>query len=342
MHIHAIKPSIHEVPELYTNCNFQERDTDQWKMESSCQKKRANGYDSEDSDDDNVALAGIQKRMQSANQDKVKDVFHGMSHQDQTLELILDLLGDIQSKLAAVEKRQERMEQKQDRLRELVKLVLVRERREKAADPHSPTEDTPRGDRQQPLFENRPRVLFDSPAVSTGDAYPTPVPVRSMAATETPQDDGRDPNESEKSVSSPATLMPRTVTGPENDTYLLGGNEGMVRAVDDYKVILKEVQQRKRCTDNDRGRLMCINLLKREIPKKELAAQNVTGNSRDENNKRCKIPQINRSIVHSIFSQAKMQFPGFTDWYTDSRCKTVEALNECCKRARYEVIIRKT
>ena len=62
----------------------------------------------------------------------------------------------------------------------------------------------------------------------------------------------------------------------------------MVRSVSEYKVILKEVNQRKQEASNaDRGRLLCLNLMGREIPKEELARKNVTGNSSDKNNKKC-------------------------------------------------------
>ena len=53
-----------------------------------------------------------------------------MSRQEQTSELILDILGDIQSRLVTMQEKQEEMEKKQldidfkqDRLRELVKVM---------------------------------------------------------------------------------------------------------------------------------------------------------------------------------------------------------------------------
>ena len=112
----------------------------------------------------------------------------------------------------------------------------------------------------------------------------------------------------------------------------------MIRQVSDYKCILREVQMRKRtATEVESARLLCLNLMKREIPKDELAQQNITGNSRDHNKKKGRIPKIDSEILHSIFGQAKLQFPGFNEWYTDHKCKTVEMLNDGCKRARREV-----
>ena len=106
----------------------------------------------------------------------------------------------------------------------------------------------------------------------------------------------------------------------------------MVRSIIDYKILLRDIQARKQNTpDNDRARLLCRNLLKREIPRDELARRN------DKNNKKCQIPQINREVIHAIFQQAKLQFPEFTDWYTDHKCKTVEVRNDGCKLARQEI-----
>ena len=98
------------------------------------------------------------------------------------------------------------------------------------------------------------------------------------------------------------------ISGVEADTYLLGGNKNMVRYVQDYRASMLQVHHRKHhATEDVRGRLLCLNLLKREVPKEEMARKNITGNSRDENNKKCRIAQIDPEILHSIFQPARMQ-----------------------------------
>lgn len=243
-------------------------------------------------------------------------MFHGddqISRQEQTSELILEILGDIQSRLATIQEKQDEMERKQvamdikqDRLREMVKVL---------ASAISPD-----------IIEESATTSL--PSVPSIQALP-PVPSIPAPASEPLSE-----------VLGPSKAQPpsaKVMAGSDSGTYLLGGSETRVRSVDEYNTMLKEVHQRRRnASDNEKGKLLCVCLLKREIPKDELAIKNVTGNSRDENNKRCKIPQLDRDIINCIFHQTKMQFPAFSDWYTDSKSKTVEALNECCKRARYE------
>ena len=59
-------------------------------------------------------------------------------------------------------------------------------------------------------------------------------------------------------------------------------------------------------------------------PQGRTGNKNMMGNSRSNDNKKCKIPQFDREILQSIFQKVRMQFPGFQDWYTDNKCKTVE------------------
>ena len=128
------------------------------------------------------------------------------------------------------------------------------------------------------------------------------------------------------------------LAGPLSGTYLLGGSEEMVRRIADYTTILRKVTQRCQfASDIEKGKLLCVFLLKQEVPLEELASKNVTGMSRDEHHKRCTIPQLNQSLIHCIFQQAKMQYPDFIDWYTDSECRTIKALNKCSKWANHEL-----
>ena len=271
-----------------------------------------------------------------------------MSRQEQTSELILDILGDIQSRLVTMQEKQEEMEKKQldidfkqDRLRELVKVMASKISPDILEEPSNPptpsvssTPVRPTG-LPVPVRLPGPSILDGPPGPSTQGrpSGPSTQAHQFMRPISVPSSEQETAVDTTPSQPQSAKLM----SGPDSGTYLLGGSETLVRSVADYNAMLREVQQRRRnASDNEKGKLLCVCLLKREVPKEELAIKNVTGNSRDENNKRCKIPQLDRVIINSIFHQAKMQFTGFSDWYTDSKSKTVEALNECCKRARYE------
>ena len=64
---------------------------------------------------------------------------------------------------------------------------------------------------------------------------------------------------------------------------------------------------------------------------------NITGKTRDPDTKKyAEIPKLDDRVVRAIFQQAKYQFPEFKDSYTDTKCPTVQLLNDVCKHARYE------
>lgn len=233
------------------------------------------------------------------------------SRPDQTL---VDMMSNIQKSMevgfASVNRRLDTIEERQERLADAVKFVASK---------------------------IAPEIIAgaDNSNAPPSPHHPNPSPLPFIASPpEPPRINPAPPT----SPSPTHQLNPRYIPGREEDTYLLGGNEGMVRSVVEYKTILREVYTRKRtATDIERARLLCLNLMKREVPKEELAKSNVTGNSRDENKKKCKIPQIDRRLLHAIFQQTRQQFPEFKDWYTDTKCKTVEILNDGCKRARKEL-----
>ena len=61
---------------------------------------------------------------------------------------------------------------------------------------------------------------------------------------------------------------------------------------------------------------------------------NVTGCSRGDDGKIINIEKLDAQVLNGIFHQAQHQFPGFSDWYDDKKCKTVKELNIFCKRER--------
>ena len=116
----------------------------------------------------------------------------------------------------------------------------------------------------------------------------------------------------------------------------------MQRDVEWYKNLINQVKCRKKDNDNDRGRLLCQGLLRDEFSKDDLAAHNLTGVSRGDNNKFVHIPKLDERVLNSIFMQAKIQFSGFEDSHLQLACETVKALNRICKVARKELSLAAT
>ena len=276
--------------------------------------------------DSDVSVDGPRKQICT---DSVKRMIHceeQTSHQVQSSTLIINLLSDIQSRLVTIQDKVDRIDQKQsametmqgvmdhkqDRLHEMIVGLKA------APDLHSEASIAETPVPAQPSTS----TAQSSPSTSTTTLFPATAGTQSVVS----------------SYSTSLPLPARFVAGPESGTFLLGGSETLIRSVADYNTALYKVQtQRRLATNKQKARFLCIHLLKCEFPRHELARKNLTGNSRDDNNKRCKIPQLDRNIIQSIFIQAQTQFPDFTDWYTDTNCKTVEAMNECCKRARYQL-----
>ena len=129
--------------------------------------------------------------------------------------------------------------------------------------------------------------------------------------------------------------LPRFINAPTPGKLLLGGDSGMERDLGWYKKLLKQAKCRKKETDDERGRLLCQGLLRAEFSTEELACGNMTGRSRSELNKFIEIPRLNERVLNAIFTQARYQFPGFVDCYTDLQCPTVKALNRICKVTRF-------
>ncbi len=109
----------------------------------------------------------------------------------------------------------------------------------------------------------------------------------------------------------------------------------MIRSIDDYRKILKDVSIQRKQSDADNGRMLCGSLLRSELSIDQMATSNVTGKSRDPiTKKRILLDAIDDRLLHAIFAQAKLQFAGFSDSYMDHKSATVQYLNENCKRVR--------
>ena len=122
---------------------------------------------------------------------------------------------------------------------------------------------------------------------------------------------------------------------PAPGQYLIGGHPSFKRNIQDYKKLLEKVSCYRNTSDADNGRLLCLKYLREEVSTEELATKNVTGVSRLTNGSMISVPKLNEEFLGAIFTQAKHQFPGFTDWFMDSKCRTVKAVNDMCRKARH-------
>ena len=130
-------------------------------------------------------------------------------------------------------------------------------------------------------------------------------------------------------------FTPRVINMPAPGQYLIGGHPSFKRNIQDYKKLLEKVSYHRKTSDADNGRLLCMKYLREEVSTEELATKNVTGVSRLANGSKTSVPKLNEEFLRAIFTQAKHQFPGFTDWLTDPKCRTVYAINSMCRQARH-------
>ena len=141
----------------------------------------------------------------------------------------------------------------------------------------------------------------------------------------------------DQSINSRGTdvLKPRLLGVPEPGKYLLGGNPSLVRNINDYNAMLKQIPKTLMKHPADFGRRLCGLLMRQEFSKEELATKNVTGVSRHLNRHTFPIEKLDPVIMDAIFEQAQYQFPD-VDFMTDegTRRKIITYLNDICKHAR--------
>ena len=130
-------------------------------------------------------------------------------------------------------------------------------------------------------------------------------------------------------------FLPRCLDGPDMTTYCLGGIEEFVQPRKTYLKCLKEIQSFKKTTDEDFGRLLCLALVRKEFSTEDLQTKNVTGVSKSADRKtKHVLEKLDEKKLKAIFNQAMIQFPGFNDDMSDTKSKTVIAIQDICKRAR--------
>ena len=107
---------------------------------------------------------------------------------------------------------------------------------------------------------------------------------------------------------------------PAPGQYFIGGFSAFERSVDDYKILLKEVSSCGKTDDKENGQLLCMKLLERELSN-ALTIQNAScvlwkDHTKDKSGKL--VPKLNEELLCAIFTQAKHEFPGFTDFVVGS------------------------
>ena len=133
-------------------------------------------------------------------------------------------------------------------------------------------------------------------------------------------------------------VTPMYISSTEN-TYLLGGVDGLHRALADYITALRKVVSRAASKPEAMGRMMCSILVRMEFSDDDLVQKNVTGKTRDSVTKKLiDIPKLDTKIMDAIFRQAKLQFSGFSDNVSDSGCQTVKLINDTCKHMRQKSV----
>ena len=120
--------------------------------------------------------------------------------------------------------------------------------------------------------------------------------------------DGTDSNKRLK-----PSFTPRVINMPAPGQYLVGGHPSFKRNIQDYKKLLEKVSYYRKTSDAENGRLLCMKYLREEVSMEEMATKNVTGVSRLTNGSKTKLPKLDEDFLRAIFTQAKHQFPGFTD-----------------------------
>ena len=273
-------------------------------------------HESSDSEDE-IALGALQNRIIKKRQNAVREAINGRLQSARNEDGFAQLLASVtlikstvQHISAAVSTMQSSLTQLQEdvtllkRDRDLLKRII---NNTSPATPGSTTSAT--------------APTAARPAGNQPDAPETPRTARPAAIT----------------TGSPYTA--RYISAPTPGKMFLGGTEGMERDITWYKDILKMVSWKKKDTDQERGRLLCMKLLRVEFSRDDLSTKNVTGFTRADNHKIIEMPMLDQGVLFAIFNQAKYQWPQFTDWYNMRSCATVKDLNDICKKVRKEHIV---
>ena len=279
-------------------------------------------YDESSSDsEDEVALGTLQSRMLKQRRNDVREAINGRLQSVRNEDGFAQLLASVTSINATVQHISAAVSTMQNHLTQL-------------------QEDVNLIKRNRDLLK---RIVHNtSPGTSTSSASATPAGSGNRQEPQITPETPRTARPSATDTTSNSPYKSRYISAPTPGKMFLGGDEGMERDITWYEQMLKMVSWKKKDTDQDRGRLLCMKLFRAEFSKEDLAMKNVTGFTRDNNHKIVIIPTLEQRVLFAIFNQAKTQFPLFSDWYTMRSSATVKDLNDICKKARkdrnYQVV----
>ena len=147
---------------------------------------------------------------------------------------------------------------------------------------------------------------------------------KNKESSENMGDDEQGHEEEEEEDDEADMVLPKYVSGPDEDTMLLGGDQTRKRDLEWYMNILNgPLCKRKRSTSElDAGRDLCYALLKAELDEETVMTHNLNGVTFVSSTFVKSYPKIDSTLVECIYKQVKLQFPGFSCKHDVIICKS--------------------
>ena len=281
-------------------------------------------------EDEDIPLGNIQR---NCRRETISNLLQEAQKED-GITKILDFVQSIHEtvkhmSIAIVGLQQDMEKQQQETVRDrnlMKKIYLELQNHHKEAS--TPSTSRSPGPSTSPPTPSTSSSIPSTPSSSTSTTSRNTQAVQSMQPPETPR--ARTPQTS--------NYAPRYISAPTAGKLQLGGDPELERDVTWYNDILTKVGWRKKLsTDEERGRMLCMKLLRCEFSEEELRRQNVTGSARNDSRKIMRIEKLDDRVMTAIFNQARYQFPGFTDSHNSKNCKTVRELNVICNRVKIQL-----
>ena len=256
-----------------------------------------------DSDDD---LAGVRKRMRLENLIKHVDADVARELTAEIVNIFKEVKSTVATEIESLHEKVDALQNQMKEVREGVKWIGSKLKKKNGGIEQGNNAQQPEQEGQaiapEPVAENVPQ--------------PARLNVEENAAVHNPRE-------------------PRYITGGQcnDDQFLLGGRIGFVRSRQDYSELLHNVTKSGPYRDeNERGKTLCLHLVRREFSNESLATKNATGQTK-ENRRTVAYPKLNEEVMRAIFDQARLQVTGFTD-LPNSTNTTTKAINNICKKER--------
>ena len=235
-----------------------------------------------DSDDD---LARVRKRMRLENLIKHVDADVARELTAEIVNIFKEVKSTVATEIESLHEKVDALQNQMKEVREGVKWIGSKLKKKNGGIEQG-------NDAQQP--EQEGQAIAPEP-VAENVPQPARLNVEENAAVHNPRE-------------------PRYITGGQcnDDQFLLGGRIGFVRSRQDYSELLHNVTKSGPYRDeNERGKTLCLHLVRREFSNESLATKNATGQTK-ENRRTVAYPKLNEEVMRAIFDQARLQVTGFT------------------------------